>query len=59
MARINYSVDKDKATELHIDSENSKAFIHIFQYYIYIYILTGKYLPMCSPLSSTSPKSLF
>lgn len=40
MARINYSVDKDKATELHIDSENSKAFIHIFQYYIYIYIYT-------------------
>lgn len=56
MARINYNADINKATELKVDTENSKAFIHIHQCYIF----TVKCLPICFPLTLLScPKELF
>lgn len=56
MARINDNAQMDKAIELHADNENSKAFIHICQ----CYLLRGKGLPRCAPLTLQScPKELF
>lgn len=56
MARVNYNTDINTATELHVDIETSKAFIHVYQ----CYIRTVKRLPMCFPLTLlSSPKECF